>query len=147
MSNASLRFTRVLGALLLLLLGLLSACSLPGSPPPALQELRIVNAGNADITGLIVLFPGPTADSQATQVEFGDIPAGKTTEYRSVPGGVYRYSAYQYTLDGRQINQPVVDWVGEKPMEGAKFTYQIQLDPTQMPGRQIELTGVLVDSP
>ncbi len=147
MSNVRLRLPGVPGACLLLLLAFLSACYPSGATPPGLQELRIVNTGSTDITGLIVLFPGPTSDAQATQVEFGNIPAGKTTEYRSVPGGVYRYSAFQYTLEGHPVNQPVVDWVGEKPMAGTRFTYQIQLDPTILPGRQIQLIQVVVDTP
>jgi hypothetical protein len=136
--------------LLIVLLCLASACAAPADTPTAIpvpQQLRIVNSGNQDITGLIVLFPGPTADAEATRVEFGDVPAGKTTEYRSVPGGVYRYAAYEYTLDSRLVNQAVVDWVGERPMEGGKFTYRVALDPKKVPGSQIELIEVLVDAP
>ena len=68
-----------------------------------LQQLRVVNSGSEDIKGLSVLFPGPTADAEATRVGFGDVPAGQTTEYRNVPSEVYRYAAYEYTLDSRVV--------------------------------------------
>ncbi len=127
---------------------LLSACQgLPGGRGPALQQLRITNSGHENIKSLVVLFPGKTADAQAVQVEFGNVPAGTTTEYREVPSGVYGYAAYRYSLGGRELMQPVVDWVGETPMQGQKFTYQIALDSTQVEGRQIELIKVLVDQP
>jgi hypothetical protein len=123
--------------LLIVLLCLANACAAPTDTPTAIpvpQRLRIVNSGSQDITGLRVLFPGPIADAEAARVEFGDVAAGATTEYRTVPGGVYRYAAYEYTIDSRPVNQAVVDWVGESPLKGAKFTYRIELDPNKEPG-------------
>jgi hypothetical protein len=124
---------------IIMLIGMLSACTA--------QQLRIMNSGDNDITGLYVLFPGPTADSTAIRVEFGDIAAGETTEYRDVPSGVYGYAAYEYTLDGQVVSQPVIDWLGESPIEGQKFTYRIEFDPQQEPFNQIQLIEVLVDEP
>jgi hypothetical protein len=126
-------------------LGLASGCVLPTPTPVALQQLRIANSGTSDIIGLTILFPGPTDDAAATRIEFGDIPAGKTTGYRRVPGGVYRYAAFEYTLGGQLVNQPVVDWIGERPMQGTKFTYRIALDPGMLPGGQIQLIEVRGD--
>ena len=114
---------------------------------PPQQQLRVVNSGSEDIKGLKVLFPGPTADAEATRVVFGDVPTGQTTEYRYVPSGVYRYAAYEYSLDGRVVTQPVVDWMGESPVEGEKFTYRIELDQNKVPGSQVQLIEVLVDKP
>lgn len=112
-----------------------------------LQQLRVVNRGSQDIKGLAILFPGRTVDASATRVEFGDVPAGKTSDYRNVASGVYRYAAYAYTLDGRVINQAVMDWVGENPMKGAKFTYRLELDSKKEPGGQMQLIEVVVDEP
>ena len=111
------------------------------------QQLRVMNSGRQAIRGLVVLFPGLRAESPATRVEFGDVPAGVTTEYESAPSGVYGYAAYEYTVDGAVVSQAVVDWVGESPLDGAKFTYRVELDPNGTPGRQIELKGVVVDAP
>jgi hypothetical protein len=133
--------------ILILWLSLMTACAIPIPTPVVLQQLRIVNAGSSDITGLVVLFPGVTALAEAIPVEFGDVPAGTTTEYRHVPSGVYRYAAYDYTLDGRTVQQPVVDWVGETPMPGARFAYSILLDLEKQPGGQIQLIEVKTDTP
>ncbi|MBI5035189.1 MAG: hypothetical protein HZB51_32080 [Chloroflexi bacterium] len=112
-----------------------------------LQQLRVLNRGSEDIKGLTILFPGTTADAEAVRIEFGDVPADKTTDYRNATSGVYRYSAFAYTLDGRLINQAVMDWVGESPMKGAKFTYRLELNSRKEPGGQIQLIEVLVDEP
>ena len=148
--NARVFFLNKLATLFIFLIGFATGCSPLVPTPvstPAVQELRITNAGRVDIAGLTVLFPGPTADAEAIRVEFGNVPAGKTTDYRSVPRGVYRYAAYEYGIDGRSVEQPVVDWVGESRMAGVKFTYQIALDPQKQPGNQIQLLQVLVDGP
>jgi len=113
----------------------------------ARQQLRVMNSGRQAIRGLVVLFPGLRAESPATRVEFGDVPAGGMTEYENAPTGVYGYAAYEYTVDGRVVSQPVVDWVGESPRDGTKFTYRVELDPQGAPGLQIELKGVAVDVP
>ncbi len=147
MRNADLMPVNRRAVLPILWLGLTTACARPAATPVALQQLRIENAGTSDITGLKVLFPGPTALAEAIPVEFGDVPAGKTTAYRSVPGGVYRYAAYEYTLNGHLVQQPVVDWVGETPMQGATFTYRIMLDPSKVPGGQMQLVEVRIDGP
>ena len=129
---------------------LISSCNVPSVNPtvtPVFQQLRIVNSGVQDIEGLVVLFPGSTADSEAIEVEYGDVPAGATTEYQNVPGGVYQYSAYEYFWKGGLVTQPVIDWVGESPMTGDKFTYSILLDPQSVEGNQMQLMAVLVDVP
>ena len=136
--------------LVLLLLTIISACATPTNTvttAPELQQLRITNSSNADIVGLVILFPGRTWDSEASRVEFGNILAGQTTKYQDVPSGVYKYSAYEYTLDGRVVSQFVIDWVGESPMAGKKFTYEIVLDPKKIEGDQVTLVTVLVDEP
>ncbi len=99
------------------------------------QRLRIRNGGAAPIKSLTVVLP-------EDRIAFGDVEAGATTDYREAPHGVYAYSAYEYQAGGKVITQPVVDWVGEKPMEGEAFTYTIDLDPSRAPAPQIRLSGV-----
>jgi hypothetical protein len=103
--------------------------------------LRIVNTGHRDIVGLVVLFP------PSRRVEFGNVAAGQASGYREVPDGVYRYAAYEYAADGRVVTQPVVDWVGEAPMAGVRFTYRVEFDAAKGPGSQIRLVEVEVDEP
>jgi hypothetical protein len=138
---------RWIGAVLLA--GALTACASadPTTPTPQVQQLRIHNVGDVDIMNLSVLFPGVTPESMATHIDFGDVAAGATTVYVDVPGGVYRYSAYEYMLDGTTITQPVIDWVGESPLPGQQFTYEIRLDPAAVQGNQMSLVNVITDLP
>jgi len=105
---------------------------------PVTHRLRLINNGDYLITDLIVVFP-------KDQLEFGDIKAGAITEYKDVPNGVYRYAAYKYELNGKVITQPVIDWVGETPLEGVSFTYTIVYDPNRPQGQAIQLLEVMED--
>ena len=98
-------------------------------------QLRIVNEGKENIEKFTVLFPNG-------EVEYGDVPAGVTTAYREVPGGVYGYAAYRLEFRGQIIVQPVIDWVGAAPKEGARFSYRLEVDAAWLPTpvRLIEVT-------
>lgn len=136
--------------LVLMLLALLTACAAEkdnATPTPQMQQLRVSNTGSTDIIGLVVLFPGLHPEAEATKIEFGDLPAGQTSTYQDMPSGVYAYAAYTYTSEGRKFTQPVTDWVGEGPIAGLKFTYQIALVLQKPVGDQMRLIKVLVDEP
>ena len=111
----------------------------------ATQELRVENVGIHAITGLSVFFPRHPSGSAATQIAFGDIAAGSVSAYKTVPGGVYGYGAYHYTVDGKPIDQPALDWVGERPLDGYRFTYQLTLDLTTAPDDRLALVRISVD--
>lgn len=144
--------------LLVAFIGMLAGCAAPPATGPAPSAsarprppgadrslLRIVNDGRQDISGLVVLFPGSTAEAPSRRVAFGDVLAGRTTEYRPVPGGVYRYAAYEYTAGGHAASQKVTDWVGEVPLPGVRYTYHVRFDAAKASGRQIELISVEAD--
>jgi hypothetical protein len=61
-------------------------------------------------------------------VTFGSVPVGTTTPYKKVSRGVYGYGSYQFTVDGATVEQPVIDWVGERPREGKDFTYRLKIN-------------------
>jgi hypothetical protein len=68
-----------------------------------------------------VLFP-------SDKVFFGNVPSGRTTKYLTVPGGVFSYGAFQFSVDGKKVvHQMVFDWVGETPMQGRAFTYTLEV--------------------
>lgn len=137
------KWTQAIFIACLLVIG--SACT-PATPSESsVPELRITNAGAEDFHDLIVLFPGETPAGTA-RIEFGKVAVGETTAYHLVPHGVYRYAAYEYTLDGETAHQPVMDWVGEQPLAGTRFTYQIALDTTRVQGDQMQLIGVRPES-
>lgn len=107
---------------------------------PLQPRLRILNQSNVSLTDLTVIFP-------KDRIEFGDVPSGAVSEYIAVPNGVYRYAAYTVTIDGRKYEQPVIDWVGETPIQGNDYTYVIDVDRGQWTtrGQVILLIEVKVD--
>jgi hypothetical protein len=112
-----LRRTRLL--VVVAALGTLApGCDTSTGPPAA--SLRIRNAGATPLSALRVGFP-------EAGVAIGDVPAGATTAYHAVPGGVYGYAAFRFTHQGKEVIQPVIDWVGEAPLEGRRFTYTVAL--------------------
>ncbi len=105
-----------------------------------LQKLRIINQSNIHIQNLVVVFPDE-------RIAFGDVSGVASTNYRDVPQGVYRYAAYTFEVNGQKYDQPVVDWVGETPMQGEKFTFIIDVDPArwQSEAQMIQLVKVSID--
>ena len=80
-----------------------------------------------------------------SQTAYGDVAAGSTTTYRAVARGVFRYAAYRLEIDGELVTQPVIDWVGETPMEGRAFTYTIDVDFRRPRLQTIRLVSVTRD--
>ena len=143
---------RIFQLFLLVVLWGTAACATPApatpSPTPPLvtePHLRVENVGETPIQDLVVSFPAASI-AMAARTSFGNIASNQTTAYQPIPTGVYRYAAYEYTLDGATVHQPVVDWVGETPLAGTYFTYQISFDKTQIKGNQISLIAVLTDN-
>ena len=106
------------------------------SPEPQSATLRVINSGPNAVRSLTVLFP-------ESQTPCGDIAASDGTSYRPVAGGVYRYAAYRFDIDGEIVTQPVIDWVGELPMEGRAFTYIIDVDYRRPRLQTIQLVRVM----
>ena len=108
--------------------------------PLTTQKLRITNQGALPIQHLVVRFP-------EDKIDFGDVLPGMTTNYLVIPHGVYRYAAYDVEVNGQKYQQPVVDWIGETPMQGESFIYTIEADPSrwQTEGQVIKLVQARED--
>lgn len=112
----------------------------PPSPSFPTQQLRLVNQSAYTLENLVVRFP-------ESEVAFGDLAPGETSDYREVPLGVYRYAAYRVDVEGQHYEQPVIDWVGEVPLPGTAFTYLLDADPAKWTtaGQVIQLIRVTPD--
>jgi len=97
--------------------------------------LRVENRGSGDLQDLTVRFPRGS-------VEFGDVPAGQISGYRLVFGGVYQYAAYDITVDGERISQPVIDWIGEVPLLPGIYTYIVSWEKTRVNYPWIDLLEI-----
>lgn len=56
-----------------------------------------------------------------------------------------RGRAYRLEVNGQTVTQPVLDWVGEEPIDGATFTYTIELDPSRPLLQIVRLISVTKD--
>ena len=88
--------------------------------------MRIENVGPSDLQDLTVRFPNG-------RVEFGDVPSGQISGYRFVFGGVYQYAAYEYTVDGEHVIQPVIDWFGQVQLLPGSYIYVLSWEPSTYP--------------
>ena len=138
-------WVRLIGLSSLLCLGACDEAALPSptpapspSPAPQSASLRILNSGPSPLRNLTVLFP-------ESQTPFGDVAVGAVTTYRTVERGVFRYAAYRLEIDGEVVTQPVIDWVGEVPMEGRAFTYTLDVDVRRPRLQTIQLLRVMRD--
>lgn len=125
-------FTLVILSMVLAACSALATPAAPtNTPEPQGARLRIRNTSEHDLINLVVMFPD-------TRLEFGDVPAGETSEYLDAPNGVYAYAAYEYDLNGEKQIQYVIDWVGEEPDLQGDFTYVVDFDPERSQGMAIQ---------
>jgi hypothetical protein len=111
----------VRSSLALFLLGvLLSSCALASASSDAV-EIRVANRSTRAFDRVIVGF----SDGQR---DYGALPAGAVSEYRTV-AEAYRYAYFEVRLDtARLVIQPI-DFVGETPLRGGRYTYALSLTP------------------
>ena len=105
----------------LALLGLSTALTLaacrqaPGEP----TSVRVANGGQVDFESVTVEFP--------QQIEsYGPVPAGAASEYRPV-GLAYRHAYVEVRFAGGQAVLQPIDYVGEIPLAGGRFTYRLTI--------------------
>ncbi len=104
---------------LILALGLITACS----NILGLDEVRIRvhNASAIDFESTVVDF------SRQTE-QYGAVHAGETSDYRTV-NTAYSYAYVEVLAGGnRHVMQPE-DYVGEKPLKGGAYTYELSFYP------------------
>jgi hypothetical protein len=106
---------------------LLASCALgaPGGDP----EIRVANRSDRDFDRVLVNF-------HDQEVDYGALPAGAVSDYRT-PSLAYRYARVEVHVDtARLVIQPI-DFVGETPLDGGRYTYVLTLGST---GRDLGLT-------
>jgi hypothetical protein len=123
--------------MILCISGLLIGCGSKTEvvPTPQEQQLRVHNASRYAIQALTVRFP-------EDNILIGSLPPNATSDYFRVPHGVYPYAAYHLVYDDQVVDQPVVDFMGETPLDGVAFTYTIDILPSNPYLQVIQLIAV-----
>jgi hypothetical protein len=83
--------------------------------------IRVANRSDVELRDVVVRFPSQTE-------RYGDIPPGKTTEYRKV-SKAYSYARIRAVIDGKEVVLQPTDYVGERLLSGGNYTYSLRHDP------------------
>lgn len=105
--------------LALLVLGTTFSCSNsdPVGPIDGRVQIRIANETTSLFTSVEVLFP-------SDEVDYGALPAGARSEYRSV-SVAYRFARVDVRIgETEHVLQPI-DYMGEEPLEPGQYTYRL----------------------
>jgi hypothetical protein len=120
------------------------SCAQPGIAPPVdepsstVSRIRVVNDSTEGLRDLDLMFPQEA-------VAIGDVAAGAASDYVEVARGVYNYSAFRFLRGGESVVQPVIDFVGERPLPIDDYTYLLGVDPDRE--EQLELLTVFRSRP
>jgi hypothetical protein len=82
-------------------------------------EIRVHNASAATMADVVIHFPDES-------VEYGTLAPGEASGYRAVELA-YRIASVAVTIDGESHGLQVVDYVGEEPLMGGRYTYRLDL--------------------
>ncbi len=115
-------------------LALLAACGtlLPGGD----VEVRIENASTVPIDSVVV-YPGGPDSLVATNLE-----VNARTPYRAVERA-YQLATVEVRVGTGTARQQVIDYVGEKPLAGGRYTYRIRV--TSQTGTPMLEVDLVVD--
>jgi hypothetical protein len=83
--------------------------------------VRIENATDKVFESVVIGFPSQRED-------YGSIPAGEASVYRSV-ARAYRYAYAEIKIDGETLVLRPIDYVGESLLRPGRYTYRITLNP------------------
>lgn len=84
-------------------------------------NIRVANRSDVEFRNVIVKFPSQTEI-------YGNIPPGRTTEYRKV-NKAYRYAYIKVEIDGQEAILQPVDYVGERLLSRGNYTYSLSYNP------------------
>ena len=90
---------------------------------PSELKIRLSNISQFDFQNIVV-------NTSTGNVEFEDINAGQSTEYK-IFKTAYRYAFVELVIDEKIYTLQPLDYVGETPLKNGKYTYQINANDSQ----------------
>lgn len=84
-------------------------------------EVRVRNGSNLLVNEASVFLPGQT-------LEYSNLEAGEDTPYIEV-GKAYDYASAQVVVGQDTARIQVIDYVGETPLKGGRYTYILRVFP------------------
>ena len=81
-------------------------------------QIRIENSTGSDFVSVLV-------NSKGNENTYGSVPDGAQSEYKTYPEA-YRYGYVEaITVDDDTLIVQPIDYVGESPLDGGKYTYKL----------------------
>ena len=109
--------------LILTIATLITCSSDDNNKVPSELKIRLSNISQFDFQNIIV-------NTSTGNVEFEDINAGQSTEYK-IFKTAYRYAFVELVIDEKIYTLQPLDYVGETPLKNGKYTYQINANDSQ----------------
>lgn len=103
---------------LFFVLFVITSCSEENDPDGVM--IRVENSSTLDFKDILV-------SSGSGNVEFGDLKAGKKSDYKKFESA-YRYGFVSLLADGKELKIQPFDYVGETPLSKGQYTYKFNVD-------------------
>ena len=121
---------KFLCAFLFSLMIVLSACT-----PEADEGVVLIRVKNESIYDFKYLEFNPGS----TLLDVGELKSGKTSDYYSFDMA-YHYGYIRLKIEGDELGLTPIDYVGETPLSGGKYTYILDVSGNQGQNLSLSLT-------
>lgn len=122
-------------SLFILFIALFFITSCAEDPEPDGVLIRVENNSGLDFKDVLV-------NSGSGDVAFGEIRAGKKSEYKKFETA-YRYGFVSLLADGKELRIQPYDYVGETPLEIGYYTYKLGVNTSQSDNPNLTLELVV----
>ncbi|MFC5624000.1 hypothetical protein [Algoriphagus winogradskyi] len=99
--------------------------------------IRVENSSRLDFKEILI-------SSGAEPVEFGDVKAGKKSDFKEFESA-YRYGFVSLMADGEELRIQPFDYVGETPLSKGYYTYKLGVDESDPENLRLTLELLIVN--
>ncbi len=107
--------------------------------------IRVLNKSAHQIDDIVIHFAASDngVDFVYQSEEYGSLAPAETSTYRPI-GASFRYAPIEASVDSKQVQQGVTDYLGEVPIPNGNYTYEITYGPSEQIQQAATLDGALV---
>ncbi len=117
---------------------LLAACSDDSEfENPEAVFIRIENSSDVEFKDILI-------SSGSSPVEFGDLKAGKKSDFKEFESA-FRYGFVSLLANGNELRIQPFDYVGEVPLSKGYYTYKLDIDNSNPDNANLTLELVVVN--
>jgi len=110
--------------ILIISISTLVSCSSDDDNNPSELNIRLSNISQFDFQNIVV-------NTTTGNTNFENISSQQMTNYKTFQTA-YRYAFVELQIDGQTYTFQPIDYVGETPLENGNYTYQINVDESNL---------------